>query len=187
MSLDVKQAQIEPSTMWGSSALEFLRRHPLTGYFLLAYGLQWLWEFPMFALWHEWFAGPWLILSPILAAFFMAWVIEGKAGIGNLLRRCLVCRASMQWYLVATLCIPTLFMVGLILMPGALPAFRAPGLDFLLTYLLAFVFKFLPPRSPKSRPGVDLPCRACRNATALSWGHSRLGSSGVCGTCHSGC
>ena len=48
----------------------------------------------------------------------------------------------MQWYLVATLCIPSVFMVGLILMPGALPAFQAPGLDFLPTYLLAFVFKF---------------------------------------------
>lgn len=142
MNTNIKQAQVKHSVNWDSSLLEFLRQHPIGGYFLLAYALQWLWELPMFGLRHQWFAGPWLILSPTLAGFLMAWITEGKAGLRRLLQRCLHRRVGVQWYLVAMLSIPVLFILSLLLMPGGLTTFTMPSLNFLFTYLLAFVFKF---------------------------------------------
>ena len=142
MNTGIEQARGKFSTLWISPVVEALRRHPLASYFLLAYGLQWLWELPMFLVWHQWFFGPWLILSPTLAAFIMAWVTQGKAGMNGLLCRCLAWRNGVQWYLITVLAIPALTIVGLLLMPGGLSAFRVPGPDFLLTYLLAFISKF---------------------------------------------
>jgi len=142
MSIEVQQTEAKSSASSGWSIRQFLLHHPLWGYFLLAYGLQWLWELPMFGIWHQWFPGPWLILSPTLAAFIMAWIVEGKAGMRNLFHRCLRWRAGVQWYLLTFLCIPALFLVGFVLMPGGLPAFRVPTLAFLSTYILAFVVNF---------------------------------------------
>ena len=142
MTTNINQVQAKHRITRGSSVLAYLRDHPLGGYFLLAYGLAWLWEIPMFGIWHQWFPGPWLILSPTLAAFLMAWITEGRAGIGQLLRRCLAWRAGLQWYLIAVLSIPALFIVTLILMPGGFIAFQSPTLGFLFTSLIAFISKF---------------------------------------------
>jgi membrane protease YdiL (CAAX protease family) len=142
MSTNIKQVQVSHGRTWGSSVVAYIRDHPLGGYFLLTYGLAWLWEIPMFGIWHQWFPGPWLILSPTLAAFLMAWITEGRAGIGQLLRRCLAWRAGVQWYLIAVLSIPALFIVTLILMPDGFTAFQVPTLGFLFTYLMAFLSKF---------------------------------------------
>jgi membrane protease YdiL (CAAX protease family) len=142
MNTDIKQASFKQATLRRSSVLELLRDHPLLCYFLLAYGFAWSWELLMFAIWHQWFPGPWLILSPTLAAFVTAWITEGKAGMGRLLRNCLVWRAGIQWYLVAVLSVPVLFIVSLLLMPGGFTAFQIPSFGFLLTYLIAFVSKF---------------------------------------------
>jgi membrane protease YdiL (CAAX protease family) len=142
MTTDIKQVQVKDATSWGSSVIGFLRNHPTAGYFLLAYGFAWVWEIPMFGIWHQWFAGPWLILSPTLAAFVMAWITEGRVGIGGLFRRCLTWRAGVHWYLIAVLSIPLLFIVSLLFMPGGLTSFQAPAIGFLFTYLMAFISKF---------------------------------------------
>src|SRR5512133_1747415 len=118
MTTDIKQVQVKQATSGRLSVIGFLRNRPTEGYFILAYGFAWLWEIPMFGLSHKWFAGPWLILSPTLAAFVMAWITEGKVGMSGLLRRCLAWRAGLQWYLIAVLSIPALFITSLILMAG---------------------------------------------------------------------
>lgn len=142
MNTDIKQASFSHESVRRSALLDVLRDHPLLCYFLLAYVFAWFWELPMFGIWHEWFPGPWLILSPTLAAFVTAWITEGKAGMGRLLRRCLAWRAGIHWYLIAVVSIPALLIVSLLLMPGGFTAFQAPSFGFLLSYLVAFISKF---------------------------------------------
>ncbi|MGE5072796.1 MAG: type II CAAX prenyl endopeptidase Rce1 family protein [Anaerolineae bacterium] len=142
MNTSIKLSQRKASPTIASPVLDLLRRHPLGSYFVLAYALQWGWELPMFAVRHQWYFGPWLILSPTLAAFLMAWITDGRAGVVQLLRRCVSWRVGIQWFLVAVLAIPMLFVVSLLVMPGGLVAFRLPGASFLPTYLLGFLFKF---------------------------------------------
>jgi hypothetical protein len=46
MSKETKQAGVQPGQREPSAVLGFLRSHPLWGYFLLAFGLQWSWMIP---------------------------------------------------------------------------------------------------------------------------------------------
>ncbi len=142
MAIDPKPAQFTHSTTSGSPTLAFLRQHPLWGYFLLAFGLSWLWEFPAF-IGHTAVLSPWAIplaalLSPISAGLIMAWITEGRAGMGRLLLRCVLWRAGVQWYLVVLLFIPAILFLGILVMPRAIAAFRVPSASFLWTYLLSF-------------------------------------------------
>ncbi len=143
MAIDTKPVQFKHSTTLGSPALAFLRQHPLWGYFLLAFSLSWLWEFPAF-MGHTAVLRPWeiplaVLLSPISAGLIMAWITEDRAGMGRLLLRCLLWRAGVQWYLVVLLFIPVILFLGILVMPGAIAAFRVPSASFFLTYLLSFV------------------------------------------------
>ena len=143
MAIDTKPVQFKHSTISGSPALAFLRQHPLWGYFLLAFSLPWLWEFPAF-MGHTAVLRPWeiplaILLSPISAGLIMAWITEGRAGMGHLLIHCLQWRAGLQWYLVVLLFIPAILFLGILVMPGAIAAFRVPSPSFLLTYPLSFV------------------------------------------------
>jgi dolichol kinase len=83
-----------------------LRRHPLLCFFLLALGLSWVYELPVFRFLHLPFL-PWSLSAPIigptLAAFLMTLVTEGRAGVLRLLRRCVSWRVGVQWYLFALL------------------------------------------------------------------------------------
>lgn len=127
----------------GWFVMRFLRSHPLTAYFLLAFGLTWAWEIPVFAISHRQFLGPFVLVGPSLAGFLMAGITEGRAGMVRLARRFLIWRVSFRWYLVALLALPAIWLAGVVFMPGAISAFRVPGLSFVLTYLGAFGFAFL--------------------------------------------
>lgn len=132
----IKESSRQRSTILNLSVIQFLRSHPLAGYFILAYGLQWLWEIPIFAIWHQQKFGPWVLLSPSIAGFLIAWIVEGPAGMVQLLRRMIQWRAGLRWYLLVILCIPVLLFLGIVVMPGALAAFQAPEISFLFRYLL---------------------------------------------------
>ncbi len=125
------------------SALAFLRGHPLLGYFLLAFLFTWGWQIPVFAITRQQLLGPWVIFSPTLAGFVMAWVMEGRAGIVHLLRRVLIWRVRVRWYLVACLVLPAIWLGSIFLVPGALAGFRPPDPAFLLTSLGGFGYAFL--------------------------------------------
>jgi membrane protease YdiL (CAAX protease family) len=142
MHTDIPQAPIGRSTSWGSSALGLLRQHPLWGYFLLAFAFTWVWLIPMFLFSHQQVLGPWLILCPTLAGFVMAARPSVRAGIIRLLRRALLWRVGLGWYLVALLLSPLVWLVSIVLTPGSIAAFRVPDWSFLVTYLSAFVAAF---------------------------------------------
>jgi hypothetical protein len=71
-----------------------------------------------------------------LAAFIMAGVTEGKAGIGRLLRRIVRWRVGLQWYLFAVAGIPAIAVLGAIALPGVLASFQVPALSWVPTYLV---------------------------------------------------
>jgi hypothetical protein len=123
-----------------------LARHPLVSYFLITF--TWLLFLPgpltyygllklnpsalgMLAI-----AG---LLGPILSGFIMTALIEGREGVGDLLRRVVLWRVGLQWYLFALLGLPVVMLLGTLVRPGALESFDLSAQPFTLAYLVAFV------------------------------------------------
>jgi uncharacterized protein len=131
-----------------------LVRHPLTFYFIIAYAGSWLLFLPL-ALSEDGtgllpFSSPllaWAFLvapfaGPFLAAFVMTGATEGRAGVGRLLRRFVLWRVELRWYLFALLGIPALFVLSVIVLPGALASFQGLASLAPLTWLGLFVYIF---------------------------------------------
>jgi uncharacterized protein len=84
-----------------------MRRHAMISFFVIAYGLSWAVWIPMAlagARISEGRAWPSLapgLLGPIAAAFIMAAVVAGSAGIRGLLGRMIRWRVAGTWYVVA--------------------------------------------------------------------------------------
>jgi len=114
MTHTIKESSRQRLALSSLPATQFLRSHPLASYFILAYGLQWLWEIPVFAIWHQQKFGAWVLLSPSIAGFLMACICEGTADIIQLLRRMVQWRADLRWYLVVILCFPALLFLGIL-------------------------------------------------------------------------
>src|SRR5918998_1700263 len=94
--------------------LSVVKHHPLVTFFVLAYGLSW----GSYAMLGGPFLFPW---GPLLAALLVASVTRGKAGLKDLLGRCLRWRVGLTWYAVA-LGVPVaigLATVGLNILLGA--------------------------------------------------------------------
>jgi membrane protease YdiL (CAAX protease family) len=68
----------------------------------------------------------------------MAGITEGRKGIVRLLRRCIMWRVGLAWYLVVLLFIPAVFLVSIVAVPGVIAAFQVPSLSVGLTYLALF-------------------------------------------------
>lgn len=132
------------STGSSNSLVQMMRLHPLLCYFLLAFGLTWAFELPTLLLWHpsDPYHGmaPILLLGPALSALLMTAVLEGKPGIGRLLRRYVIWRVGLRWYLAVLLGIPALILLSALTVPGALATFRAPAPLFLLTCVLIYLY-----------------------------------------------
>jgi hypothetical protein len=118
-----------------------IKRHPLVTFFVLAYGISYLFYFlpsivPGF---------PFLFpFSPLIAAIIVASITQGRAGLLDLLRRCLRWRVGLRWY-AAALLVPVaigLSVMGLNIMLGApLPtaAQIAPWYSFFLLLPMAMI------------------------------------------------
>lgn len=99
----------------------FAKRHPLTAYFVLAYGIMWLAISPMVVDALEIANVPDAIslisyilsslLGPTVAAFLVTGALEGKPGTRLLLRRTFQFRAGWQWYMVILL-VPLMIWIG---------------------------------------------------------------------------
>jgi uncharacterized protein len=131
-----------------------LARHPLLFYFIIAYAGTWLVWLPL-ALSEDGsgllsFSIPLLLayfgygafLGPFLSGFVMTGAIEGRAGIGRLLRRFVLWRVGLGWYLFVLLGVPSIFALAAALMPGALGSFEGLAPLAPLPLLILFVFVF---------------------------------------------
>jgi membrane protease YdiL (CAAX protease family) len=74
-------------------------------------------------------------LGPALGAFGVTAVVEGHAGVQELLRRCVRWQVGLRWYLLALLGTPILLLVAVLPLPGAFAALRLPGRLFWLSYV----------------------------------------------------
>jgi uncharacterized protein len=75
----------------------------------------------------------------ILSGLIMTALIEGREGVGDLLRRVVLWRVGLQWYLFALLGLPVVMLLGTLVRPGALESFDLSAQPFTLAYLVAFV------------------------------------------------
>ena len=128
-----------------------LTRHPLVSFFALAYALTWL-------AWSPWYlsedgigllpydgesisdyvntAG--LVVGPTLSAFIMTSVTEGRDGVRRLLRRIVLWRVGLRWYLFVLLGIPAIILLSTVVVPGALTSFQAAAVpSTLVLYVVA--------------------------------------------------
>src|SRR5215217_5783276 len=115
-----------------------LARHPLVSFFAMAYALTWL-------AWSPWYLSedglgllPYdaegisdylniaaLIMGPTLSAFIVTGATEGREGVRRLLRRIVLWRVGVGWYLFILLGIPAIIVLSTIFLPGALASFEA--------------------------------------------------------------
>jgi membrane protease YdiL (CAAX protease family) len=125
-----------------------LARHPLVSYFLIAFAFSWLLFLPGPLMYYGvlnlnpsvlgvlGIAG---LLGPIFSGFVMTATTEGRAGVGDLLRRIVLWRVGLRWYLFALLGIPVVMVLGTLVRPGALGSFDLSAQPFTLAYIIAFV------------------------------------------------
>ena len=132
------------STVSSQGLLRVLRSHPLLFYFLITFSFSWICEVIAYGILHlpDFSIGRAFILGPTVAAYIMASVTEGRAGVLRLLRRYVLWRVGIPWYLFVLLGIPALVLLGFFVLPGAVAAFRAPAPSFALSYVELFVVVF---------------------------------------------
>jgi uncharacterized protein len=136
---------------FSTSRRQVMQQHPLFCFFLMAYAFSWIvWVPYVLSVWHIMAVNTFTsltfsigtFLGPTLAAFIMTGITEGDVGLGRLLRRFVLGRVGIQWYLFILLGIPALSLLGIIALPGALASFQAPRPLFLVGYLEQFFVVF---------------------------------------------
>ena len=130
-----------------------LARHPLVFYFLIAFSFSWLMFLPGVLTYYGVLnisdslvgvLGITGLLGPILSGFVMTAVTEGRAGIHRWLRRIVLWRVGLRWYLFALIGLPlAMVLATIIVRPGALESFQTLAPLSVLPYLGAFVFMVL--------------------------------------------
>jgi membrane protease YdiL (CAAX protease family) len=145
-------ATVQPTSPQGG----LLARHPLISFFGMAFAFSWL-------VWSPWVlsedgAGllPFklsdvsdaasgllnaaaILLGPTLSGFIMTGITEGRAGIRRLLRRIVLWRVGLRWYLVALIGVPVVMGLGTLILPGGLASVLALGPGYVPSYLGSFV------------------------------------------------
>lgn len=122
--------------------LQLLRRHPLVWYFLIAFAFTWTYDLLFLVR----FPLPDILgrstprdFGPSVAALVMTAVVAGRPGLARLLRRLVLWRVTVAWYLFALLGIPAIYILGILLVPGALASFTAPSPGRWLLYPVLFL------------------------------------------------
>src|SRR5215211_2539264 len=126
-------------------------RHPLVSFFALAYAFTWL-------AWSPWYLSedgvgllPYdaegisdylntvaLIMGPTMSALIMTGVTEGREGVRRLLRRIVLWRVGIGWYLFVLVGIPAIIVLSTLVLPGALVSFQASAVpSTVLLYVVA--------------------------------------------------
>jgi membrane protease YdiL (CAAX protease family) len=134
-----------------------LVRHPLVSFFFIAYAGAWLVESPVVLSRTGTGLLPYTLppvvvvvliagatfTGPTLSAFVMVRVTEGKEGPKRLLRRYVLWRVKLRWYLFVLLVIPASEVLGAIVLPGVLASYQPVTLGLVVGYPLAFVATFV--------------------------------------------
>ena len=129
-----------------------LARHPLVSFFVLAFAGTWLTELP-YVLSKDgsgllpysspvliWTSPLTIFMGPFLAAFVMTGATEGREGVGRFLRRFVLWRVGLRWYLFALVGIPVIAVLSVVFIPGVLGSFKGLGALAPLSLLGVFVY-----------------------------------------------
>jgi membrane protease YdiL (CAAX protease family) len=115
-------------------------------YFLIALGFSWAYVLVVQVFLgvpsNLWTGLP-VILGPTLAAFIMTGVTEGKPGIRRFLQRFVLWRVKIIWYLLILVGVPIIFVLGTIVLPGALASFHALTVQAWRSYPGTFILVLL--------------------------------------------
>jgi uncharacterized protein len=134
-----------------------LARHPLLFFVLIAYAGTWIVWLPFLlsadGLGLMSFSSPLPLIvigglatftGPALGAFVMTGVTEGREGVRRLLRKIVLWRVGLRWYLFTFLGFPVILALGTIIVPGNLASFEVMNpLSLLLAYVPFFVYPAL--------------------------------------------
>ena len=121
-----------PATALGTTAarrngpLELLRRYPLLAYFLLAYAFTSAYDLLVLARFPGVPTTP-RDFGPSVAALVVTAATLGKPGLKRLLGRLVLWRVPVGWYLFVLLGLPAIYVIGILLVPGALASFTPPA------------------------------------------------------------
>ena len=137
------------STSWNLKQL--MQRHPLFFFFFMAFLFSWIVLIP-------YILSQWNILpnkeyykifftlnpfaGPTLSAFIMNHILGNKERSLNFKKRIKQVRVGWQWYLFILLGVPAAFLLGIIVLPGAINSFRGFPSSLFATYLVNFIVIF---------------------------------------------
>src|SRR3954470_21051281 len=151
-SLDMTAAN--PPVQSASPYKGLLARHPLVFFFIFAFAGTWLFELP-YVLSEDgvgllpysspvllWTSPVSIFVGPFLAAFVMTGVTEGRAGVRRFLRRFVLWRVGLGWYLFALIGIPVIAVLSVVVIPGVLGSFQGLGALAPLSLLGVFLYVF---------------------------------------------
>src|SRR5215207_8816472 len=132
-----------------------LARHPLVFFFIIAFAGTWLFEMP-YVLSEDgsgllpfsspvvqWMMPVSIFMGPFLAAFIMTGATEGRAGVRSFLRRFVLWRVGLGWYLFVLVGIPAILVLSVIVLPGVLASFEGQGLASLAPLPLLSLFVYV--------------------------------------------
>lgn len=129
-----------------------VRRHPLVGFFVLAYAASWLawlpyilsadglrvldFRFPQL-LGSSQILGvlPGAYVGPLGAALLVTAMTGGRDGLRRWRQRLFRMRVRWYWYLIVLTGVPTLLVGGTLMLPGAAAALRTPSVAIVAAYL----------------------------------------------------
>ncbi|MBV9452726.1 MAG: CPBP family intramembrane metalloprotease [Rubrobacter sp.] len=126
-----------------------LARHSLVFYFLIAFAFSWLLFLPGVLTYYGVLnAGPQIVgllgiaglLGPLLSGFIMTALSEGRPGVRLWLRRIVLWRVGLRWYLFALFGLPVVMVLGTLVRTGALASFQTLAPLSVVPYISAFVF-----------------------------------------------
>jgi membrane protease YdiL (CAAX protease family) len=106
--------------------LSLLRSYPLLGYFLVAYAFTATFDLLILARFPDAPSFP-RDFGPSLAALVLTAAVAGRPGVKRLLRRLVLWRVPVGWYVFVLLGIPAMYVLGILLVPGALRSFTPPS------------------------------------------------------------
>lgn len=153
------QASVIRTPGAASSLVRAVQTHPLTAYFLAAFGITWALFVPILlspraldlVAIPDAFSLLCFILAtfggPLAAALSVAALTSGKVGVRLFLKRFLPWKVGARWYLLVILGYPAVFLLGWLVLYGAPagPTLRHSGPLFLSAYLVNIPFGLILP------------------------------------------
>jgi len=119
-----------------------LVRHPVTFFFVFAYGCSWLAELLLFGLLglSAALTVPVITFGPTVAAVIMTAALEGRPGLARLWGRMRMWRVERRWLGAALVVIPLAYLLGTLVLPGALASYAPDSIVRLaITWLIVLI------------------------------------------------